>query len=182
MNIRNKLIISLKQDYNALIGGKTPPGTLLLPVSTFFILATSNLLSLTPYLFTPASHFVFSLSYSLPLWIGPFIVAFLTATRKRLAHLVPLNSPQPLAPFMVIIELTSNVVRPITLAVRLSANLIAGHLILTLASSPSVRNYYYLPLLLIPLVLIRILELAVALIQAYVFSTLVTLYNREALA
>ena len=81
---------------------------------------------------------------------------------------------------MVLIETIRNVIRPGTLAVRLAANIIAGHLLLTLLGStgPSLSSSI-LVLLIIAQILLLILESAVAIIQSYVFAVLRTLYARE---
>ena len=83
-------------------------------------------------------------------------------------------------PFIVLIEITRNVIRPLTLSVRLAANIIAGHLLLTLLSqgAPS-TSYALLVLILRAVILLATLESAVALIQAYVFRVLSTLYLQE---
>jgi len=97
-----------------------------------------------------------------------------------LAHLVPSGTPYALIPFMVLIELIRNIIRPLTLSVRLAANIVAGHLLLTLLRSQcsNVILLILLPLI-VTLVLLAVLESAVALIQAYVFSVLRTLYIAE---
>lgn len=83
-------------------------------------------------------------------------------------------------PFMVVIELIRRVIRPGTLAVRLAANMVAGHLLLTLMGSlaPTV-GATILAGILVGLVLLITLECAVALIQSYVFRILITLYIEE---
>ena len=97
-----------------------------------------------------------------------------------LAHLVPLGTPGVLMPFMVLIETIRNVIRPGTLAVRLSANIIAGHLLLVLLGNQGPRlTSYFLFLLIGAQILLLILERAVAVIQSYVFAVLTTLYSRE---
>ena len=97
-----------------------------------------------------------------------------------LAHLVPLGTPYPLMPFMVVIELIRRVIRPGTLAVRLAANMVAGHLLLTLIGSLAPRvGLSILVGILVGLVLLITLECAVALIQSYVFRILITLYIEE---
>lgn len=100
--------------------------------------------------------------------------------QPTLAHLVPYGTPTPLISFMVIIETVSTVIRPLTLAVRLRANIIAGHLLLALLGGV-VRSLRILPILgsVVILLPLLVLESAVALIQAYVFITLVALYLRE---
>jgi F-type H+-transporting ATPase subunit a len=93
---------------------------------------------------------------------------------------VPQGTPPVLMPFIVLIETISNVIRPGTLAVRLSANIIAGHLLLTLlGNTGSSLSIFLLSLLIIAQLLLLILESAVAIIQAYVFTILRTLYSRE---
>jgi F-type H+-transporting ATPase subunit a len=83
-------------------------------------------------------------------------------------------------PFIVVIETVSNIIRPGTLAVRLAANIIAGHLLITLlGNQTTVARISILPILLVVQVLLLILECAVATIQAYVFAVLSTLYSSE---
>ena len=81
---------------------------------------------------------------------------------------------------MVLIETIRNIIRPGTLAVRLAANMIAGHLLLTLLgrTGPSLSNSL-LALLIVAQILLLVLESAVAIIQSYVFAVLSALYARE---
>lgn len=97
-----------------------------------------------------------------------------------LAHCVPLGTPPVLMPFMVLIETIRNLIRPGTLAVRLAANMIAGHLLLVLLGNqgPNLRSAFLI-VLLITQILLLVLESAVAVIQSYVFAVLATLYSRE---
>lgn len=97
-----------------------------------------------------------------------------------LAHLVPVGTPGVLIPFMVLIETTRNIIRPGTLAVRLAANMIAGHLLLVLLGNqgPSMRSSI-LWVLIVTQILLLTLERAVAVIQSYVFAVLATLYSSE---
>lgn len=96
------------------------------------------------------------------------------------AHLVPQGTPPALIPFIVLIETIRNVIRPGTLAVRLAANIIAGHLLLTLIGStgPSLSTTLAF-ILVLSQILLLILEAAVAVIQSYVFAVLSTLYASE---
>lgn len=93
---------------------------------------------------------------------------------------MPQGTPAILIPFIVCIETISNVIRPGTLAIRLAANIIAGHLLLTLLGNtgPSL-SFIIVSLLLIGQIALLILESAVAIIQSYVFAVLRTLYSRE---
>lgn len=97
-----------------------------------------------------------------------------------LGHLVPQGTPSILIPFIVIIETIRNVIRPGTLAIRLTANIIAGHLLITLLGNtgPTISSYF-ITLLIIVQIALLVLESAVAIIQSYVFAILRTLYSRE---
>lgn len=97
-----------------------------------------------------------------------------------LAHLTPLGTPYALQPLIVLIELVRNIIRPLTLSIRLAANIVAGHLLLTLIGSQAFNtNYITLRVLIFGILLILILERGVAIIQAYVFSILRCLYLGE---
>jgi len=97
-----------------------------------------------------------------------------------LAHLVPQSTPNVLISFIVIIETISNLIRPLTLAVRLSANIIAGHLLITLLGNQTSRAYSFtLYILLFVQITLLTLEVAVSLIQSYVFAVLSSLYSNE---
>jgi F-type H+-transporting ATPase subunit a len=93
---------------------------------------------------------------------------------------VPQGTPPALISFMVIIETVRNIIRPGTLAIRLSANIIAGHLLLTLLGNQTAASRsLILSGLLITQILLLVLESAVSIIQAYVFIVLSSLYSRE---
>jgi F-type H+-transporting ATPase subunit a len=97
-----------------------------------------------------------------------------------LAHLVPTGTPRFLIPVMVVIETVRNVIRPATLAIRLAANIVAGHLLLTLLGSQGpALGFLILIGLFVGLVLLLLLEVAVACIQSYVFTILRSLYLNE---
>ena len=112
--------------------------------------------------------------------MGYILYNFLKNTRRALAHLVPKGTPIVLVPFIVIIEIVSNLMRPLTLSVRLAANMVAGHLLLVLVRGPMpTLNLAVLTLAFVGLIALIILELGVSFIQAYVFITLSSLYIDE---
>jgi F-type H+-transporting ATPase subunit a len=82
---------------------------------------------------------------------------------------------------MVLIETTRNLIRPATLAIRLTANIMAGHLLITLLGNQVAANeiFFIEPIVVATPIILLTLEIAVAIIQAYVFSVLVTLYTSE---
>jgi len=95
-------------------------------------------------------------------------------------HLVPQGTPIILIPFIVLIETIRNIIRPITLIIRLTANIIAGHLLITLLGNIGSNIFILIiPILLFIQILLLTLERAVAIIQSYVFSVLITLYYNE---
>nr|WBK17694.1 ATP synthase F0 subunit 6 [Polionemobius taprobanensis] len=178
LNILNSLHIQFK----TLLTSNGKLGSTFIFVSLFTFILFNNFLGLFPYIFTSSSHLTFTLSLALPLWLSFMIYGWLTQTNHMFTHLVPQGTPPILMPFMVCIESISNLIRPGTLAVRLTANMIAGHLLLTLLGNtgPLVMNSIILfQILIIAQVFLLILEMAVSVIQSYVFAVLSTLYSSE---
>lgn len=100
-------------------------------------------------------------------------------TEGSLAHLVPIGTPQILIPFIVVIEMLRGLIRPLTLSLRLSANILAGHLLLRLVGNGGLFISPLVSIQYLSQTLLALLEMAVAVIQAYVFRVLVRLYFRE---
>lgn len=177
----NNIILILNNEFKTLIGyKKINLGNSLIFISLFTLILFNNVLGLLPYIFTRTSHIVITLALSLPLWLRFILFGWIKHTQHIFRHLIPQGSPIILAPFIVCIELISNIIRPGTLAIRLSANIIAGHLLLTLLANngPSI-SFILLNLLLTVQILLLTLETAVAFIQSYVFAILSTLYSTE---
>nr|WNH42000.1 ATPase subunit 6 [Neoperla excisa] len=178
--IWNKILITLHNEFKTLLGNTGHPGSTFIFISLFSLILFNNFLGLFPYIFTSTSHLTFTLALALPLWFSFMIYGWINHTQHMFAHLVPQGTPPILMPFMVCIETISNIIRPGTLAVRLAANMIAGHLLLTLLGNtgPSLA-LPILSFLLIAQIALLILESAVAIIQSYVFAVLSTLYASE---
>nr|YP_010722323.1 ATP synthase F0 subunit 6 [Enoplolambrus validus]WDV10165.1 ATP synthase F0 subunit 6 [Enoplolambrus validus] len=175
----SKIVMILHKEFKALLLS-SHTGVTILFIGLFSFIIFNNSLGLLPYIFTSSSHMAMTLSLSLPLWVTLMIFGWINHTNHMFAHLVPQGTPSLLMPFMVLIETISNLIRPGTLAVRLAANMIAGHLLLTLLGSvgPSL-SLSILSLLIFSQILLLILESAVAIIQSYVFTILSTLYTSE---
>lgn len=168
------------QEFQSILGHRRAPSLTFLSIGTFAIVWINNLLGLAPYVFTSTSHLTLSLTLALPIWAGPVAYAWLKTPHNSFAHLVPRGSPAALSPFIVLIELTRLLIRPLTLSVRLRANIVAGHLLMTLLRSPATSKYYPLTIaVLSALVLLAVLETAVRTIQAYVFRILTVLYVND---
>lgn len=178
----NKIFLILHKEFKTLIGINSFNGTTFIFISLFSFILFNNFLGLFPYIFTRTSHITITLSLALPLWLRFMLFGWINNTNHIFAHLVPQGTPPVLIPFIVIIETIRNIIRPGTLAIRLSANIIAGHLLLTLlGNTGNSLSIIFLSLLIIIQLLLLILESAVAIIQAYVFTILRTLYSREIL-
>jgi len=155
------------------------PGFNLILISIFLCIALNNSLGLLPYAFTSSSHLVFTISIGIPLWLGHIVYSIFNQFNHILAHLVPTGRPVALIPALVLIELLRNFMRPLALCVRLMANITAGHLILSLLGNYAADLPSYLYLTITVLIALIVLERAVRIIQAYVFSILRSLYVRE---
>jgi len=156
------------------------PGTVFIYLRFFFFIFFCNFIGLFPYIFTSSRHMVFTLTLALPIWLGRILWSIKNQYNSLLAHLVPTGTPNVLIPVIVIIETVRRIIRPGTLSIRLAANIVAGHLLLTLLGSQGPLLPLNLTVILIVgLVLLLCLELAVACIQAYVFTILRSLYLNE---
>lgn len=152
----------------------------------FVFLALMNMFGLVPYTFTPTSHIMVTFGLSLSIFIGCTIIGLKTFKLDYFAMFMPAGSPLWLAPFLVIIEFVSHCAKAISLGVRLAANITAGHLLfailsgftwnmLTAGGLISILSLF--PLFIV--LFITILEMAVAVIQAYVFCLLTTIYIND---
>nr|QOL00924.1 ATP synthase F0 subunit 6 [Chorthippus fallax] len=176
----NKMNMTLHNEFKTLLGTKSFNGTTFIFISIFIMMMFNNFMGLFPYIFTSTSHLSLTFAIALPMWLSFMLFGWINHTNHMFAHLVPQGTPPALMSFMVLIETISNIIRPGTLAVRLAANMIAGHLLLTLLGNtgPSM-TLNLISILIIGQMLLLILESAVAMIQAYVFSILSTLYSSE---
>nr|YP_009968794.1 ATP synthase F0 subunit 6 [Arria pallida]QNC71417.1 ATP synthase F0 subunit 6 [Arria pallida] len=177
----NFILNKLHQEFKLLIGTlMINKGSTLIFISIFSIILYNNFMGLFPYVFTNTSHLVMTLTLALPLWLSCMLFGWINNTKHMFMHLVPQGTPNLLMPFMVCIETISNLIRPSTLAIRLTANMIAGHLLMTLLGNTGNNMMFsLLPVLLLIQILLITLEFAVAIIQSYVFSVLSTLYSSE---
>nr|UJG45109.1 ATP synthase F0 subunit 6 [Chrysomya megacephala] len=176
----NNILLTLHKEFKTLLGPMGSNGSTFIFVSLFSMILFNNFMGLFPYIFTSTSHLTLTLTLALPLWLCFMLFGWINNTQHMFAHLVPQGTPAVLMPFMVCIETISNMIRPGTLAVRLTANMIAGHLLLTLLGNtgPSMSTIL-LSVLIITQIALLVLESAVAMIQSYVFAVLSTLYSSE---
>nr|ABF13721.1 ATPase subunit 6 [Myadestes townsendi]ABF13767.1 ATPase subunit 6 [Myadestes townsendi]ABS00812.1 ATPase subunit 6 [Myadestes townsendi] len=155
----------------------------LILTSLMIFLLLINLLGLLPYTFTPTTQLSMNLALAFPLWLATLLTGLRNQPSATLGHLLPEGTPTPLIPALILIETTSLLIRPLALGVRLTANLTAGHLLIQLISTATTALFSTMPVIsllsLLILLLLTILEVAVAMIQAYVFVLLLSLYLQE---
>nr|BAJ08235.1 ATPase subunit 6 [Acanthosaura armata] len=163
----------------SLLGQKWTP----MLAALLLLLVVTNSTGILPYTNTPTTLLSMNMALATPLWLGTVLVGLRNYPTRSAAHLLPESTPTSLTPVLIIIETASLIMRPLALGVRLTANLTAGHLLLHLISLALALSTNISPtatlVTTIFLVLLTALEMAVALIQAYVFSLLVSLYLQE---
>nr|YP_001974493.1 ATP synthase F0 subunit 6 [Capros aper]BAF51717.1 ATPase subunit 6 [Capros aper] len=168
-----------------LISSLSPAGHkwALMFISVLMFIVTMNILGLLPYAYTPTTQLSVSLGLAVPLWLATVIIGFSNQPTVAFGHFLPQGTPTLLIPILIMIETLSLFIRPMALGVRLAANLTAGHLMIQLLTT---GTYFFMsamplvaPLMTALVITMTILEIAVALIQAYVFVLLLTLYLQE---
>ena len=153
-------------------------GFRLLVSSLFITIINFNILGLIPYVFRTTRHLAITFSLALPLWFSLIISSYSNNPYSSLAFILPLGTPTFLIPFLPIIETLRILVRPITLSIRLAANIRAGHIILTLIGdyltiTILTSNYMVTRLVILIQIGYFIFEIGIGIIQGYIFSLLI---------
>jgi F-type H+-transporting ATPase subunit a len=143
--------------------------------SIFSIICLINLFSVFPFNFPLTSQVRVILRIALGVWLRIVLFSVTKVPRKFFYHLIPEGSPIVLAFVLFLIEIVRNLIRPITLIIRLVANILAGHLLIILLSG----LVYFFPYSYFFYVILNMVEIFVALIQSYIFSTILVLYYSE---
>nr|BAX09194.1 ATPase subunit 6 [Thunnus thynnus] len=151
--------------------------------SLMLFLISLNMLGLLPYTFTPTTQLSLNMGLAFPLWLATVIIGMRNQPTEALGHLLPEGTPTLLIPVLIVIETISLFIRPLALGVRLTANLTgwtssnstnrySSNCPPTTNANCSYPNKH-------PTFLLTLLEVAVAMIQAYVFVLLLSLYLQE---
>ena len=151
-------------------------------LTLFVFILFANVLGLIPYSFTVTSHYVITLALALVVFIGATIIGFIRNGFGYLKLFAPSGVPVFLLPLVVVIEIVSYFIRPMSLSIRLFANMMAGHMMLKVMAGFVVMlgvTAGWLPLA--AMVGLMGLELLVAVLQAYVFALLTCLYLSDAM-
>lgn len=156
--------------------------------SLFFFILFGNLISNIPYSFAVTSSGIVCLGLSITIFIGVTILALSIHGIKFFSYFIPVGTPLALVPLLVLIELVSYLARSVSLGVRLFANIVAGHTLLKILSTYLYKLFsgslLIALLTLIPFIIFLALiglEIAVSLIQAFVFTLLVCSYLKDAI-
>lgn len=148
----------------------------------FVFILFCNLLGMVPYSFTPTSHIVVTFAMAAVVFVGVTVIGFVRHGARFLSFFVPQGVPAPLLVLLVPIEVLSYFIRPVSLSLRLFANMMAGHTMLkvfagfVIALGPLLG---WAPLAFI--VALTGLEIGIAVLQAYVFTVLTCLYLNDAI-
>nr|ARO74696.1 ATP synthase subunit 6 [Mexistrophia reticulata] len=155
--------------------------TTMMLTSVFTFIFSINMLGLSPHTYGNTSNLMWVSAVAILFW-GTFLISgIFYSPKKALAHLAPSGAPLLMMPFLIIIELISLIIRPLTLTVRLIANISAGHIVLTLITVPlnCLSGFFSTSTLLFVLIMYMLFEFFVSVIQAYIFTLLLSLYMAE---
>nr|WIL06639.1 ATP synthase F0 subunit 6 [Megathrips lativentris] len=174
------LILFINKEFFILVNKKLFGG-LIIYISLFIYVLQFNFLGMFPYIFTMTSQLNLNIFLSLTFFLIFFLLGWLYMGKKMFAHLTPLGSPMILSPFLVMIELVSLIIRPFTLSIRLTANIISGHILMEIILEPSKNFSLFMIFYFFCVLPILILEIMVCFVQAFVISSLSSLYLGEPL-
>lgn len=148
--------------------------------SVFFLILAGNLLGMIPHMFTFTSHIIVTFVLALIVMSFITILGFVKHGVKFLGVFAPKGLPTWLIPFIAPIEIISYLVRPISLSIRLAANMTAGHIVLKIFAGLSLVGGTYGAMTILLNSAITGLEVVVAVIQAYIFTILTCVYLNDA--
>jgi F-type H+-transporting ATPase subunit a len=173
--------MSYEMIYNTTQSNLGNNGKRLFPLvySLFMFILLCNMLGLIPYSFTVTSHIIVTFALAFGVFLLATIMGFVINGHKYLRLFLPKGVPVFLIPILVPIEIVSYISRPISLAVRLAANMMAGHTIIKVFAMfvVTLGVWGIAPLLFI--VVLYVLETLIAFLQAYVFAVLTCLYIND---
>ena len=152
----------------------------------FLFIFGVNLLGFFTYTFPVTTHVFITLGVSFGMWLGVIVFGFYNFKVLFLSSLMPSGAPLLLSPLLIIIEIASNISRPVALGMRLAANLTAGHILMTILADFGCKLLFitYGGFPLFPMLIIlfmTVLEIGVLVIQAYVFCLLIVIYLKDSI-
>ncbi|MCE2991341.1 MAG: F0F1 ATP synthase subunit A [Candidatus Jidaibacter sp.] len=149
--------------------------------SLFIFILTCNLLGMFPFSFTVTSHIIVTFAMAIVVFIGVTIIGFARHGFHYLSLFLPSGTPLAMAPLMIFTELFAYMVRPVSLSVRLAANMTAGHIVMKVIASFVIMAGIVGVLPFALLFALTGFELFVAVLQAYIFTILSCVYLTDAI-
>lgn len=176
----SRLQVLKKEIGYVLVHVRAPKGIYLFIGQVFFFLVLLNFLALFPFVFSSTSHILVTLPLAYVFWLRIIFFSLGGFLKNFLSHLLPVGTPLGLMRFIVIVEFLRNLIRPLALTFRLTANMIAGHLLMSLVGGSLVAfSFSFIVLGSFFQFFLVVMEMGVSVIQAYVFSVLLLLYLTE---
>lgn len=172
-------MISNMLEQNAGVGGRR---FVPLIFTLFMFILTCNLLGMIPYGFTVTSHISVTFALAMMIFLLVTLLGLYLHGLRFFSLFLPPGTPWWLAPLMVVIELFAYLARPVSLSLRLAANMVAGHVLLKVMAGFVISMAIYLKFLPIPFIVVLIgFEIFVAVLQAYIFTILSCVYLNDAI-
>jgi len=159
----------------------------LLPLSSLFMFIFGiNLLGFFTYTFPVTTHIFITFGMAFIIWISVMVFGFVNFKSSFFSMFMPSGAPLGMSPLLIIIEIASNISRPIALGMRLAANLTAGHILMAILSDFGSKllfmTYGFAVLFPVSIIIfMTVLEVGVLVIQAYVFCLLSMIYLRDSI-
>ncbi|MFN7039163.1 MAG: F0F1 ATP synthase subunit A [Alphaproteobacteria bacterium] len=150
--------------------------------SLFIFVLMSNLVGMLPYSFTVTSHIIVTFALAIFIFVTVTIIALIRHGFHFFSFFLPSGTPLWLAPLMVVIELFTYLARPVSLSIRLAANMVAGHILLkVLAGFVILMGVFWGWVPMAFIVIFTGFEIFVAILQAYIFTILTCVYLNDAI-
>jgi F-type H+-transporting ATPase subunit a len=149
--------------------------------TVFMFVLVGNLFGMVPYGFTFTSHIIVTFTMAVIVFLGVTAIALIKHKLRFFTFFMPPGVPMAMAPLLVPIEIISYLSRPLSLSVRLFANMLAGHTLLKVFAGFVVTLGLFGVFPLAFVVALTALEIVIALLQAFVFTILTCLYLNDAL-
>jgi F-type H+-transporting ATPase subunit a len=148
----------------------------------FMFIMVCNLFGMIPYGFTVTSHISITFALAMMVFLLVTLLGFILHGFHFFSLFLPAGTPWWLAPLMVLIELFAYLARPVSLSLRLAANMVAGHVLIKVIAGFIVSMAFYLKIFPIPFISVLIgFEIFVAILQAYIFTILSCVYLNDAI-
>jgi len=167
---------SFMESLDSAIRSKVGKILLLFLLITFFLI---NVIGNIPLNVIPTIFYRETLTISLLFWVPLIICVSITQLKDFLAHMLPYGSPVSLILFLPLVEIFSQIIRPLTLIIRLRTNLSSGHIMIYMFSYFTLLSSALAPFIYVVLYILFVLELCISMLQAYIFVSLISLYINE---